>query len=251
MPHLRDFRAYAYLQMGQDGPAKELADGVRAMDLATHPLAADTGQQAILARYAVDRGRWDEAANVEVLASNHLPAVAIGHFTRGIGAARSGDLAAARIELAKLGEVKSKLVQARDGYWAGQTEIQIEAVAAWIAFAGGERETAIAAMRAAADLDDASEKNVSMENKLLPIRALLGELYLAAGMDAEALAAFEASASVQPNRFRTLLGTARAARGLNDANKAKQYYRALVGLAVHADAERPEVVEAKAYLAGK
>jgi hypothetical protein len=250
LPHLRDFRAYAYLQMGQDEQAKKLADEVPTMTLAMHALAVDTGQQAILARYAIDRGRWDEAARVDVLVSNYPPAMAIGYFTRGIGAARSGNLPAARAELVRLGEVKAKLVQAHDEYWVGQTEIQIQSLAAWVEFADGKRETAIAAMRAAADLDDASEKSVSMENKLLPVRALLGELYLAAGMNAEALAAFEASAKVQPNRFRTLLGAAQAARGLNNSDTAKQYYRALLGLAVHADTERPELVEAKAYLAG-
>ena len=64
---------------------------------------------------------------------------------------------------------------------------------AWAMFSEGQRDEAIAAMRQAADLDDASEKNVAMENKLVPIRALLGELYLAAGMDKEALVEFEAS----------------------------------------------------------
>jgi tetratricopeptide (TPR) repeat protein len=251
LPHLRDFRVYAYLQMGEDGQAKKLVDEVQAMNLAMHTLAVDTGQQAILARYAIDRGRWDEAARLDVLGSNFPPAQAIGYFTRGIGAARSGDLQAARAEQARLGEVKAKLVQAHDDYWAGQTEIQINALGAWIAFADGKRDTAIAAMRAAADLDDASEKSVSMENKLLPVRALLGELFLAAGMNAEALAAFESSAKVQPNRFRTLLGAAQAARGLGNTDTAKQYYRALVGLAVNADTERPELVEAKTYIAGK
>jgi tetratricopeptide (TPR) repeat protein len=251
VPHLRDFRVYAYLQMGQDGQAKKLADEVQALNPATHGLATDTGLQAILARYAIDRGRWDEAAHLDVLESKHFPALAIGYFTRGIGAARSGDLQAARTELARLGEAKSKLVQAHDEYWAGQTEIQITALAAWIDFADGKRDTAIAAMRAAADLDDASEKNVSMENKLLPARALLGELFLAAGMNAEALDAFETSAKVQPNRFRSLLGAAQAARGLNNAETARQYYRALTGLAVHADTERPELVEAKTYLASR
>ncbi len=251
VPHLRDFRAYAYLQTGQDGLAKKLADEVKAMNPATHGLATDTGQQAILARYALDRGMWAEASRVDVLESNHPPALAIGYFTRGIGAARDGDLAATRAELARLGEVKAKLVQLHDEYWAGQTEIQIKALAAWVDFADGKRDAAVAAMRLAADLDDASEKNVAMENKLLPVRALLGELYLAGGMNAEALVAFETSAKVQPNRFRTLLGAAQAAQRLNNADTAKQYYRALLGQAVHADTERPELVEAKAYLASK
>jgi hypothetical protein len=248
LPHLRDFRIYAYLQTGQDQQAKHLADDVKKWNLASHGLATDTGQQAILARYAIDRGMWDEAARIDVLPSNHQPALAIGYFTRGIGAARSGDLVAARSELAKLGEARAKLVQSHDEYWAGQTEIQIESLGAWIDFADGKRDAAIAAMRNAADLDDASEKNVAMENKLLPARALLGELYLAAGMNSEALAAFEASATASPNRFRTLIG---AARALNNIEVTMQYYRALVGLTVHADGERAEVVEAKTYLAGK
>ncbi|HEY2529878.1 MAG TPA: hypothetical protein VGJ20_18390 [Xanthobacteraceae bacterium] len=37
-----------------------------------------------------------------------------------------------------------------------------------------QRDGAISAMRQAADLDDASEKDVAAENKLIPIRAVLG-----------------------------------------------------------------------------
>ena len=76
-------------------------------------------------------------------------------------------------------------------------------------FFGGRRDGAIAAMRKAADLDDTSEKNVAMENKLVPIRALLGELYLTAGMNKEALVEFEASDKVMPNRFRIIAGSGR------------------------------------------
>jgi tetratricopeptide (TPR) repeat protein len=251
LPHLRDFRAYAYLQMGQDGQAKRLAEEAPTLDLALHTLASDAGQQAVLARYALDRGQWAEAARVEVLASKYPPALAVGYFTRGIGAARSGDPHAARDALVKLGELKSALSQAHDEYWAGQTEIQVKALGAWIDFADGKSDDALPAMRAAADLDDASEKNVSMENKLLPARALLGEMFLASGMNTEALVAFETSAKVQPNRFRTLIGAAHAAQRLNNVDAAKQYYRALVGVAVHADADRPEVAEAKTYLAAE
>ena len=99
-------------------------------------------------------------------------------------------------------------------------------------------------MRKAADLDDASEKNVAMENKLVPIRTLLGELYLASGMSKAALVEFEASQKVMPNRFRTLAGAAKAARDSGSVEAAKRYYRALTGLAVGGDGNRPEVSEA-------
>jgi tetratricopeptide (TPR) repeat protein len=116
-------------------------------------------------------------------------------------------------------------------------------------FSEGRQEEAIAAMRKAADLDDASEKNVAMENKLVPIRALLGELYLAAGMGKEALVEFEASQKVVPNRFRTLVGAASAARESGSVEEAKRYYRALTVLVADSDGDRPEISEARAYLA--
>ena len=104
-------------------------------------------------------------------------------------------------------------------------------------------------MRQAADLDYASEKNVAMENKLVPIRALLGELYLAASMNGEALAEFEASDKVMPNRFRIVAGAAAAARESGSVEAAKRHYRALTILARDGDEERPEISEARMYLA--
>jgi hypothetical protein len=56
-----------------------------------------------------------------------------------------------------------------------------------------EPQKHFSAMMMAADRDDASEKNVAMENKVVPSRSLLGELYLAAQMPREALAELEAS----------------------------------------------------------
>ena len=249
LPHDMDFRIVGYLQMGQDRLAKQVVDQLRGMKPAVSQLPVDTAMQAVPARYAIDRGKWDEAARLEVLPSKYPAAMAIGYFTRGIGAVRSGDLTAAQAELTRLDEIAVQLRATHDEYWARQTDIQRQAVAAWVDFVEGRRDTAITAMNAAANLDDASEKSVSMENRLLPVRTLLGELYLAAGMNVEALAAFEVSLKAQPNRFRSLLGAARAAHGMNANEVTKRYYRALVGLSVAGDGERPELAEAKTYLA--
>src|SRR5205085_8656573 len=132
----------------------------------------------------------------------------------------------------------------KDDYWAGQTRIQKQAAIAWVMFTEGQRDSAITAMRKAADLDDASEKNVAMENKLVPIRVLLGELYMQAGMPREALLEFEASDRVMPNRFRTIAGAAAAARAIGSAEAAKRYYRVLTELAA-TGGDRPEIAEAK------
>jgi tetratricopeptide (TPR) repeat protein len=147
--------------------------------------------------------------------------------------------------------MEAKLAAAKDDYWAAQTRIQKSAVEAWIAFAEGKKDEAIAGMQKAADLDDKSEKNVAMENKLLPIRALLGDLYLAAGMNKDALRELEESLKVAPNRYATIAAAAAAAQAAGQADTAKRYYRALVALAVDGNQARPELVKAKKYLALK
>ena len=64
-----------------------------------------------------------------------------------------------------------------------------------------------------------------------------------------ALAEFEASQKTMPNRFRTIADAATAARAVGSVEAAKRYYRALTGLAVNGDVHRPELAEAKTYLA--
>jgi hypothetical protein len=246
--HQMDFLAYAYLQTAKDGDAEQSVDSLPNLKKSPFTsLGIDTALAAIPARFALERGRWNEAAQLPVRDSQFPAAQSISYFARALGAARSGDAAAARVEIAHLDELEAKLAAAKDDYWAGQTGIQKEAALAWVMFSEGDRDSAIAAMREAADLDDASEKNVAMENKLVPIRTLLGELYLAAGMSREAPAEFEASDKVMPNRFRTIAGAAAAAKGTDSVEAAKRYYRALIALAA-GDGDRPEISEARTYL---
>jgi hypothetical protein len=250
VPHLLDFIVYADLQMAKDRDAQQVVDSLTTLKrFLVAQLTQDTALAAIPARYALDRGRWDEAAQLVVRDSRFPAAQSISYFARAVGAARLGNTAAARAEIARLDEIEARLDAAKNDYWAGQTRIQKLAAAAWLMFSEGQRDEAIAAMRKGADLDDASEKNVAMENKLIPIRALLGELYLSAGMSKEALVEFEASQKVVPNRFRTLAGAAKAARESSSVEAAKRYYRMLTVLAAGGDGDRPEISEARAYLA--
>ena len=251
VPHLLDFMIYAYLQTAKDADARQIIESlaeIKKFPFAT-ALAADTALAAVPARFALDRGRWDEAAQLPVRDSHYMAAQSMTYFARALGAARSGDAAAARAEIVHLDEIATKLAAAKDDYWAGQTLIQKDAATAWVTFADGRRDEAIATMRKAADLDDASEKTVSMENKLVPMRALLGELYLAAAMNKEALIEFEASSQVVPNRFRTIAGAGAAARANGSVDAAKRYSRALMELASASGGDRPEIAAAKQYLA--
>jgi len=100
----------------------------------------------------------------------------------------------------------------------------------------------------AADLEDASEKHIAMENRLVPMRELLGELLLEVHDPAAARAEFEASLQRVPNRFRSCAGAARAVELAGDREKAKAFYAQLASLADTADTNRPELTHARAFL---
>jgi hypothetical protein len=248
--HQQDFRIHAHLQLAQDQEAKRIVDERNTVEkLAPVRLPNETAFAAIPVRYAIERGHWAEAAALEPRGLTFPQAQAIIHFGRALGAARSGDLAGARRDVEQLQALHDALSQAKDVYWAEQAEIQRRAAAAWVALAEVRRTEAAGAMRAAADLEDASEKHIAMENRLVPMRELLGELLLEVHAPAAALVAFEASLQRVPNRFRSFSGAARAAELAGDREKAKAFYAKLVALADKADTDRPELVHARAFLA--
>ena len=172
-------------------------------------------------------------------------------FTRGLGMARSGDLAGAKREIEAIQGIQKALLKAKDSYWAARSEEQILAVSAWVAYAEGAREQAVKLMRAAADGEDGSVKHVSMENRLYPMRELFAELLLETGHAAPALREFEAALKENPNRYRGLYGAARAAEAAGDRQKAETYFTKFVAVSAKGDTDRPEIAQAKTFLAKK
>jgi hypothetical protein len=258
--HAMDFMVYAYLQGAQDAEAKRMLDQSMALQqsqstsTAVNPtgaaLAPYTAFAAIPARYAIERGAWAEAAALQPRPTTPA-ADAITYFARAMGSARSGDLPGARKNIEQLHSLKEGLVQAKQDYWAEQVEIQRSAATAWVAFAEGKKDAALKLMRTAADQEDGSEKHVAMENRLWPMRELLGDLLLASHQPALALKEYEASLQSARNRYRGFYGAAKAAQQSGDREKARSYYGKLVALCSTAGTERPELTEAKKYLAEK
>jgi tetratricopeptide (TPR) repeat protein len=168
-------------------------------------------------------------------------------FTRGLGMARTGNLAGAKEEIEAMKALRTTLQRADQSYWADRTDEQMLAISAWVAQKEGAGDQALKFMRAAADGEDGSVKHVAMENRLYPFRELLAELLLETGQPAAALNEFETALKQTPNRFRVLWGAARAAESTGDRLKASEYFGKLVDLAKNADTERQEIREAKAY----
>jgi len=252
VPHAYDFMAYAYLQLGQDLKARNLIQDTMAMKkIIGVPLAGATARAAVPARYMLERQDWPGAAQLQPLGTGYPMAEAITYFARAMGAARSGDTAAAQADIEKLKEQRAALEKAGQGYWAGQVEIQILGAQAWTAEGQGNRSDALKFMRAAADLEDASEKHVAMENRLYPMRELLADMLLAQGEAAGALKEYETSLKNAPMRLRGFYGAAKAAEAAGDAKKAREYFEKLARLTRYADGDRPELREAKQRLASK
>src|SRR5262249_56357485 len=162
--------------------------------------------------------------------TKRLMADSLIRFTRGLGMARSGDLAGAKSEIEALQGIKTALEKAKDSYWAARSQEQILAVSAWVAHAEGAREQAVKLMRSAADGEDGSVKHVAMENRLYPMRELFAELLLETGQPAPALREFEAALKENPNRYRGLYGAARAAPEAGDPQKTGTHYAEVVAV---------------------
>jgi hypothetical protein len=237
--HGFDFIAYARLQLAQD---KRVADGLELLRRSHKSFSL------VEARYALERGDWNAAANLKREAG--WPVLdAVARFTRTLGLAHTGQVPAAKAELRALRALRDPIRRGESEYWAGLVDVYARAADASIAFAEGRSAEARTLMRAAADLDDAREKHINLENKLVPMRELYGELLLEQGQSADALAAFEASLKSSPNRFRSYLGAARAAKLLGQADAARQWYSKLEQLTANAEPPRIEIAEARAFLA--
>jgi hypothetical protein len=250
--HAMDYQVYAYLQLGQDQKAKAVMDEATTVAGFTETFLPGPYALAVSpARYAVERGDWKAASELQVRPSPLAQVQAISYFARALGAARAGNPDAAKADIAKLAELRDKLRDAKDAYWSEQVDIQRQVATAWVLYSEGKRDDALTAMSAAADAEDKTEKHPVTPGVPKPARELYGVMLLESGKPNEALAAFEATLKKEPNRLGAYVGAAKAAEKAGDNAKAQEYYKKVVAIAGDADTSRTEVSEARAFLTRK
>jgi len=248
--HAMDYLVYADLQLARDKDAGSVLQEARGFTgINPNNRGSAYALAAIPARILLERGLWKDAMQLEPRPSKFPYTDAISYFARALGAARSGDLAAADTGVQELARIVDGLKTAKDNYWATEVEVQRLSAAGWIAQANGNSDEGLTLMRSAADMEDKSEKAAVTPGRLVPARELLGEMLLEMNRPAEALQAFETSEKHDPNRFRGLYGAAKAAALAGDQAKARSYYEKLFVLVQKADTERPEIKEARDSLA--
>ena len=252
--HASDYEIYAYLQTGQDESAQRIVNSLPEIASRFDPKTVISGAggppvgyfalAAIPARYALERRDWKEATHLALRETPFPYTEAMTWFARGLGAARLGQAPAANQAAAALQQIRERLSQASEDYWARQVEIQELAVRAWAELAEGKKEEALRQMKSAAELEDGTEKSAVTPGPLAPARELLGEMLLQMNQPAQALEQFEATLKKGPGRLHALGGAARAAQLSGNHELSQEYLREMLKVCGHGDKPgRCEVLE--------
>ena len=253
--HAVDYMVYAYLQLGDNKNAMEQLkemQGVKTVFPKDH-FASSYALIAMPIRMALENKNWEGAANLD------LPTIdfpwekfpwekSMMHFAKALGNSHIGNISLAENELNNLQVLHKNLVDAKDTYKSGQVNIQIHAAQAWINLAKGNKTEALSSMKLAAKLESETSKHPVTPGEVLPAGELLGDMLLALNNPQEALEAYEVNLKGHPNRFNSIYGAAVASKLSGDNDKAKLYFEYLIELTKHVKSDRPELVEAKAFL---
>jgi hypothetical protein len=252
--HAIDYLIYAYLQQAKDTSArKALADMENITRLDEAQFAAAYAFAASPARWALERHDWKAAAALEIKPawfpwSRFRNVEALVHYARAIGAARAGDVVAARRSNDEIAAIRKAIPATRDYDWSGSIGAQWEAATALIAWAEGKKDEGLRLLRTAADHEDAVDKHPVTPGALLPVREILADLLLENGAAPEALREYEVVLKTAPRRLNATAGAARAADKAGDKTKARAYAMQLREIARNAETSRPELEWARVYL---
>jgi len=248
--HAADDMVYAQLQLGRDQAARRVLDEFQsAPGAALAQFPGPYAAAAMPARLVLERGDGAAAAKLPLQVTPFPHCDAITTFARTLGAARNGDVAAAEGDAKRLEAQHKQLVEAKNGYWASEVEVQRIAAAAWIAKAKGQNDEALRLMRAAADMEDRSEKHTVTPGRVVPARELLGEMLLELKQPAAVLKEFEQSQQREPNRLRGFALAAVAAEAASDRDKAREQHAKLLEQTREADTPLPEIARARTFVA--
>jgi tetratricopeptide (TPR) repeat protein len=251
--HAMDFLVYAYLQSGREADAQKVIEEVQAMPAKKDDMYGmdfDPRTSALItftARYALEMHHWSDAASLAQIPGAETGDNSITYWARAIGAARTGNLADARKDVAEIETIHSALLKEKKPGFADAVEQDRQEAAAWVAYAEGDKDGATKALRAVAQREEAEGD----EPLAIPAREMLADMLMDMNRPEQALAEYEADLKFNPNRFNGLYGAARAAEVAGKSEKSNTYYSRLVKVCDGSNSARPELNRAKSLLAQK
>ena len=212
--HALDYLVYAYLQLGRNDEAEKIRDNLPALGNVepSFLFKINYARAAIRARCALEQEHWAEAENLAPEPDVQPQVAAISHWAATLGAARTGNLQAAKAHTEQVRRLSGELKEKGDTYWAEQVAIQSLEAGAWVAFAEHRTYDALRLLRMAADHEDAEEKHAVTPGAVRPARELLGDLLMEMHQPKQALTAYRQVLTVAPGRRKALMGAAEATR---------------------------------------
>ncbi|MEP4891668.1 MAG: hypothetical protein ABJV04_16715 [Aliiglaciecola sp.] len=230
--HALDYLAYAYLQKGDDGAVKSIIDNLTNIKAPYNKTnhASAYAFSAIPARFVAERQDWESATKLQPqIPSNfpwdesHRPYIAITHFVKAIGFARTSQVKNAQEEIAELNKLQTQIANESD-YWALQVTIQMRAAEAWMLYAQGNKEQGLIKMSEAASLELSTQKHPITPGAIIPASELLGDMLMQEGLYIQAIDSYEASLNRNPKRLNTMLGLFYAHKALSNTDAINTYY---------------------------
>src|SRR5579863_2231282 len=252
--HAMHFLLYAYMQTGQDDAAKQIVAKSKDILSSAPANGDDTGMLEYFgfagahfpALYDLEMRHWAEAAALKPAANATSHLQMITYWARTIASARMGDVEATRRSAQQFDEAedatrKSKYAYVLDGPNSSHGEVH-----AWLAFAEKNNDQAVQQMRQVADIQD----KLGKAEVDIPAREMLADMLLELKQPDKALAEYEKSMQIDPNRFNGLAGAAHAAELAHQSAEANSYYAQLLKNCDDGKhSERPELRSAKTLLA--
>jgi tetratricopeptide (TPR) repeat protein len=247
--HSLEWLQHGYLQQGRYRAARALIDTARAVlrgaDLA-NSVDPQFVAQRLSFRYAAEARDWSlplppppatgTAGGAETRYSSFS---FLSLYQAAVGAILQGDTAAPVIAAFRRDIDERSRGQASRGYLA-VTRLHVDAL---LASARRDRAAAIDLLMLAVQGED--EIPPVGPPTVLPTLEWLGDLLLTANRATDAAQAYEAALERWPNRARSLIGLARARQALGDAAGSAAAWRTLLESWHAADAELPELAEAR------
>jgi len=254
--HALDYLVYAYLQMGDNSRAQSEMNKMLEIKevFPSDHFASAYALIAVPARLAVENKNWELATELELPKTNldwdRAPwPKAMLHFSRALGFTNTGNSSKAQKELDILINLRDRLNEAKNSYETGQVTIQIESIKGWIEYSKGNTEKAIEYMKLASKLESETSKAAVTPGEIIPAEELLADLYMLTGRHKEALKSYELNLKGRPFRFNGLYGAAKAAQNLDNNELAAYYFEKLIKVSEDVNSSRPELLEAKDFLA--
>jgi tetratricopeptide (TPR) repeat protein len=246
--HAMDYLIYAYLQCGREAEAAQLIEKVKSMrddenftmgGIDWH-LYAEAEYPAV---FALELHHWREATVLQPIDGAPMIAQSITYWARAIGAGQLGNAAEASSSAEKALAIHKQMLDTKQTYFVESVgNLALEAMA-WADYANGKTEQSVQMLGKIAEEEEAT--SIERPFILVPAREMLGDMLLNLKKSEQALSEYKLNLELNPNRFDSIYGAARAAELSGKHEEAKAYYAQLVKVCKGADSSRPELTFAQ------